>query len=236
MSTSILAIETTTDIMSVALLHQDYIRSDFVSASRNHTQYLLPLVRSILLREKIRLIDLSALVFCSGPGSFTGIRIGISAIQGLAVGASLPVIGLSTLLTIAQRSWHIEGADQVLVAIDAKKGEIFWAVYKRDSQGNWLLIQLSERLLSPNEVIVSMESLEGEWFAVGDAWNIYPQIKSCHSLALNPISIGPPYAEDMIPLALQKWKRGHIIRPEDAKPTYLRDKIAWKKLADQPDR
>lgn len=80
----------------------------------------------------LTLTDIDALAFGRGPGSFTGVRIGIGIAQGLALGANLPMIGVSTTATMAQGAWRKSGATRVLAAIDARMGEVYWAEYLRD--------------------------------------------------------------------------------------------------------
>ena len=105
----ILAIDTATEACSVALLNDGAVSAHFEECPREHTQRILP-VKAILTRGNTTLTDLDALAFGRGPGSFTGVRIGIGIAQGLALGADLPMIGVSTLATMAEGAAH-DGRD-----------------------------------------------------------------------------------------------------------------------------
>lgn len=102
MSTRILAIDTATEACSVALWNNGEVQALFELCPREHTQRILPMVQQILASSGLSLQQLDALAFGRGPGSFTGVRIGIGIGQGLALGANLPMIGVSTLQTMAQ--------------------------------------------------------------------------------------------------------------------------------------
>ncbi|MDI9229458.1 tRNA (adenosine(37)-N6)-threonylcarbamoyltransferase complex dimerization subunit type 1 TsaB, partial [Serratia bockelmannii] len=137
MSARILALDTATEACSAALLNQQQIYARFEIAPRDHTQRILPLVQELLQVQQLELTALDALAFGRGPGSFTGVRIGIGIAQGLALGANLPMIGVSSLATMAQGAWRLTGATRVLAAIDARMGEVYWAEYQRDANGEW---------------------------------------------------------------------------------------------------
>lgn len=119
----ILAIDTATEACSVALWNNGTTFAHFEECPREHTQRILPLVKTILTEGNTALTDLDALAYGRGPGSFTGVRIGIGIAQGLALGADLPMIGVSTLATMAQGAWRMTGATRVLAAIDARMGK-----------------------------------------------------------------------------------------------------------------
>ncbi|VFS01250.1 metal-dependent protease-like protein, putative molecular chaperone [Salmonella enterica subsp. enterica serovar Typhimurium] len=117
--------------------------------------------------------------FGRGPGSFTGVRIGIGIAQGLALGANLPMIGVSTLATMAQGAWRKTGATRVLAAIDARMGEVYWAEYQRDAQGVWQGEE-TEAVLKPERVGERLKQLSGEWATVGTGWSAWPDLaKEC---------------------------------------------------------
>lgn len=98
----ILAIDTATEACSVALWNDGTVNAHFELCPREHTQRILPMVQDILTTSGTSLSDIDALAYGRGPGSFTGVRIGIGIAQGLALGAALPMIGVSTLMTMAQ--------------------------------------------------------------------------------------------------------------------------------------
>ncbi|MFS2225581.1 tRNA (adenosine(37)-N6)-threonylcarbamoyltransferase complex dimerization subunit type 1 TsaB [Pantoea sp. B65] len=229
MSTRILAIDTATEACSVALLNEDTIDSLFELCPREHTQRILPMVQQVLAANQLALTGLDALAYGRGPGSFTGVRISIGIAQGLALGASLPLIGVSTLATMAQGAWRRCGATRVLAAIDARMGEVYWAEYQRDEQGNWLG-ESSEAVLKPEAAMARMAQLEGEWATVGTGWQAWPDLAAQSPLSLVHTSVTLPAAEDMLPLAVLALAAGKSVAPEHAEPTYLRNEVTWKKL------
>nr|VFK07335.1 MAG: tRNA threonylcarbamoyl adenosine modification protein YeaZ [Candidatus Kentron sp. FM] len=132
----ILAIDTATDACSVALhLDGDY-REIHELAPRRHAEILLPRIRTLLSEAALSLRDLDALAFGRGPGAFTGVRIATGVIQGLAFGADLPVVPISSLHALAQGAWRERGEGNVLAAFDARMGEVYWGAYRLDAAGD----------------------------------------------------------------------------------------------------
>nr|WP_038381790.1 tRNA (adenosine(37)-N6)-threonylcarbamoyltransferase complex dimerization subunit type 1 TsaB [Pantoea sp. IMH] len=229
MSTRILAIDTATEACSVALLNENKVTAHFELCAREHTQRILPLVQEILREGQLALTGLDALAFGQGPGSFTGVRIGIGIAQGLALGAGLPMIGVSTLKTMAEGAWRLQGATRVLAAIDARMGEVYWAEYQRDERGVWQG-EASEAVLKPEAAQARMSQLSGQWAMVGTGWKAWPQLAESSHLDLQPTTVELPCAEDMLPLAVAALASGKTVAVEQAEPTYLRNEVAWKKL------
>ncbi|MDR0807470.1 MAG: tRNA (adenosine(37)-N6)-threonylcarbamoyltransferase complex dimerization subunit type 1 TsaB [Enterobacteriaceae bacterium] len=236
MSTRILALDAATEACSVAIWNDGEIHALYELCPREHTQRMLPMVQQILLESGLKLSDLDALAFGSGPGSFTGVRIGIGIAQGLALGADLPVIGLSTLNTMAQGAFRMTGASQVLAAIDARMGEVYWGQYQRNTQGQWHVIG-SEQVLPPEKVtellqstVIHDESLDKTWATVGTGWQAYPDMATSSDIIFTDGKMLLPQAEDMLPLALERWNNGEVQAVEDVQPVYLRNEVTWKKL------
>lgn len=225
----ILAIDTATEACSAALWNDGNTCAHFELCPREHTQRILPIVQDILTQGGVSLTDLDALAFGRGPGSFTGVRIGIGIAQGLALGAELPMIGVSTLATMAQGAWRKQGASRVLAAIDARMGEVYWAEYQRDAQGVWHG-ENTEAVLKPEAVQQRLAELEGEWATVGTGWAAWPDMTQGENVTLSDGDVLLPEAEDMLPIACQLLEQGKTVAVDKAEPVYLRNEVAWKKL------
>ncbi|AWK14904.1 tRNA (adenosine(37)-N6)-threonylcarbamoyltransferase complex dimerization subunit type 1 TsaB [Candidatus Fukatsuia symbiotica] len=229
MSVRILAIDTATEACSVALWNDGEICTLFEVCPRKHTQRILPMIQQVLADSELSLHQLDALAFGRGPGSFTGVRIGIGIGQGLALGTDLPMIGVSTLQTLAQGAWRQSGAQQVLAAIDARMGEIYWGQFTQSASGYWLGTD-SEAVITPQQALLCSQSLAGHWVTVGTGWQTYPDLIADSGVILSTGQLTLPRAEDMLPLALQSWYDGDVIKVEQAEPIYLRNEVTWKKL------
>ncbi len=128
-SNKILAIDTSTENCSVAIKISGNIYSRSEVASNMHSNIILTQIDEVLSDADINLDDLDAFAFVTGPGSFTGLRIGASVIQALAVAGKKPVVTVSSLQTLAQRAYEEKKYDLVLACIDARKSEIYWGLY-----------------------------------------------------------------------------------------------------------
>lgn len=229
MSTRILAIDTATEACSVALWNNGEVQALFELCPREHTQRILPMIQQVLASSGLSLQQLDALAFGRGPGSFTGVRIGIGIGQGLALGADLPMIGVSTLQTMAQGALRLTGATRILAAIDARMGEVYWGEFERDTEGHWLG-ENTEAVMTPEQTSHRAESLTGHWATVGTGWQTYPDLISGSQVILADGQMLLPQAEDMLPLALSLWAEGKAVSVEQAEPVYLRNEVTWKKL------
>ena len=146
-----------------------------------------------------------------------------------ALGAELPMIGVSTLATMAQGAWRKQGASRVLAAIDARMGEVYWAEYQRDAQGVWHG-ENTEAVLKPEAVQQRLAELEGEWATVGTGWAAWPDMTQGANVTLSDGDVLLPEAEDMLPIACQLLEQGKTVAVDKAEPVYLRNEVAWKKL------
>ncbi|MFO6422130.1 tRNA (adenosine(37)-N6)-threonylcarbamoyltransferase complex dimerization subunit type 1 TsaB [Motilimonas sp. KMU-193] len=229
---SLLAMDTSTEGCSVAVLqHQDQtdaVTADFILSPREHTQRILPMVDTILQQSKLSLSQTDALVYGRGPGSFTGVRIGIGIAQGLAFGADLPMIGVSTLQAMAQQAHAQWGANRVLAAIDARMGEVYWGEYQCSDKGIMALVG-EEQVASPTAVIEQYQDKAFDFVAVGTGWEAYPELAAAFAVK-DEVKVSFPSAEFMLPAALEHFLNGETVPAEQATPVYLRDKVTWKKL------
>ncbi|MGR1223179.1 tRNA (adenosine(37)-N6)-threonylcarbamoyltransferase complex dimerization subunit type 1 TsaB [Aeromonas veronii] len=224
----ILAIDTATEACSAALLVGDKLFSRWEEAPRDHTRKILPMVQAVLEDAGISLSDLDAIAFGRGPGSFTGVRIGISVAQGLAFGAGVPLIGISTLAAMAQGAYRLDGAQQVLTAIDARMNEVYFGRYEL-IDGRMQLVG-DEVVSEPAALVDVRGKLAGPVTCVGTGFETYGETLSGLADELAVSQVRFPAAEDMLPLARAAWLAGEAVPVEQATPVYLRDKVTWKKL------
>jgi tRNA threonylcarbamoyladenosine biosynthesis protein TsaB len=236
----ILAIDTSTDACSAALLTPEVVHQTVVIAAREHTQRLLPSIDALLKEHQVPLSKLDAIAFCVGPGSFTGLRIALSTAQGLAYGADLPLIPISTLETLACSALRLQLAtpDQIIIpSIDARMNEVYWSAYRLDETGD--LLALCDETLSSPECLA-----ESEWVSnanqctiagVGSGWqyDCFNDVKK-EAASSNVVIKAYPEAYDMALLAEKIYQQEgadseKLISPLAAVPTYMRNEISWKK-------
>ncbi|HEH9441284.1 TPA: tRNA (adenosine(37)-N6)-threonylcarbamoyltransferase complex dimerization subunit type 1 TsaB [Aeromonas sobria] len=224
----ILAVDTATEACSAALLVGDTLFSRWEEAPRDHTRKILPMVQAVLDDAGISLSDLDAIAFGRGPGSFTGVRIGISVAQGLAFGVGVPLIGISTLAAMAQGAYRLDGAEQVLTAIDARMNEVYFGRYAL-IDGRMQLVG-DEVVSDPAALVDARGKQAGPVTCVGTGFETYGETLSGLADELAVSQVRFPAAEDMLPLARAAWLAGEAVPVEQATPVYLRDKVTWKKL------
>ena len=226
----LLALDTSTEACSVALqLGSEILTLDEV-CPQQHSKRILPMVQQLLSEAGISLAQLDGIVFGRGPGSFTGVRIGVGVTQGLAFGADIPVYGVSTLAAMAQAAARLHSATQVIAAIDARMAEVYIARFAlNDTLSNALMQAQSEEVAIKPDALNAF-SLSGPVMGVGTGWQTYARQLS----ALQHVSIANdilyPSAQDMLTLALPALASGAFIAAEHAEPVYVRDEVTWQKL------
>ncbi len=219
----LLALETSTEACSAALWLDGEVRERFELAPKTHTQLLLPMIDALLAEAQLRPQQLDAIAFSRGPGSFTGVRIATGVMQGIAFGAELPVVPVSTLAALAQDYFMRHSAQVALVAMDARIEEIFWGVYQRDSQGFAQLVG-EEAVLAP--MTVTMPNLAAA--GIGSGWAVY-QSQLTARLIQPLIDLDGaclPRASAIAQLGVYGFNAGLAVPVEQAMPVYLRDKVA----------
>ncbi len=226
MNKNILAIDASTEALSVALIKENgVICNHFEVCPQEHSQKILPKVEEILTESKLSLSELDVIAFGRGPGSFTGVRISVAITQGLAYSANKPVIGISTLQTMAQEAIELSGECEVLCAIDARMGEIYFAHYKKSDTGYATLVG--------KEVVVKPALIEipkHDMVAVGTGWQTYPELLETNKNIRFIEEVILPNAKYMLGIATQELDLGKAVDAKSAEPVYVRNTVTWKKL------
>jgi len=220
-----LAVETSTEACSAALYIDGEVQERFEIAPREHTKLILPMLDSLMAEAELKPQQLDALAFSRGPGSFTGVRISTGIIQGIALGADLPVVPVSTLAAIAQHYLKNSTSHCAFTAMDARMGEIFWGVYQKNQQGYAELMGEEAVTLAENIIFPQQQGV-----GIGSGWGEYPeQLSNCLGDLLQAIEVDHlPRASAIIDLGVLGFQNNQAVAVEKAMPVYLRDKVAKK--------
>jgi tRNA threonylcarbamoyladenosine biosynthesis protein TsaB len=218
----VLALDTATEACSVALLTDAGLVGVWREVGRGHAEQILDMVDTVLAEAGVALRMLDGIAASVGPGAFTGVRIGVSVAQGLAFGAELPVVAVTTLEALAWQAMR-GGAEQVMACLDARMGEVYWGCFAVDPK----------RGLAPRGVaaVGAAQSvnvpLAGPFQGIGRGFAAYPVLQALAGLVL-PAGAGDalPDAKDMARLGAIRLSIGEGRDPADLIPVYLRDKVA----------
>lgn len=221
--TTLLALDTATEACSVALLHDGKVSSHYEVIPRLHAQKLLPMIQQLLADAGTSLAAVDAIAFGRGPGAFTGVRIAIGVVQGLAFALERPVLPVSNLAVLAQRALREQGVNQVASAIDARMDEVYWGCY-HNVAGEMRLLG-NEAVLAPERAVLP-DGASGDWFGAGTGWGYADRIAVAPSGQDASLL---PHAQDLLTLATFAWERGEAIAADLAQPVYLRDNVATPK-------
>jgi tRNA threonylcarbamoyladenosine biosynthesis protein TsaB len=222
----ILAIETSSELASCALLCGTTMHSRQSSGVRTHSQSILPMVQELLAEAGIRLQQCDAIAFGAGPGSFTGVRTACGIAQGLAFGATLPVVPLVTLAAMALACHQQTGATDILAVLDARMGEVYWAQYRySDSDSGIWHIVAAPALCAP-EAVAPLPAATA-LTACGNGFAAYPEAFAGREFGAGALSGIMPHALQLAQLAQAEFAAGATVAAADAQPLYLRNKIAF---------
>lgn len=230
-----LAIDASTEACSVALKINDKVYSRYDLCPQSHSLQLLPMVDDVLKEAGIKLSQCEGLIFGRGPGSFTGVRIGVGVAQGLAFAADLPVVGVSSLQTMAQLAFIKHQQTQVIAAIDARMGEVYNGYFilgdNNIMQEQLLADQAGEAVTEPNLVSERLAGIvTSPVYAVGTGWGAYSEQLSRLKSNQGTPDVLFPSAEAMLDIGEAAFKRGEGVDAENAQPVYVRDTVSWQKL------
>jgi len=217
---NLLALDTSTQWCSAALWLDGQVLVREEDAGQRHSELILPMVDSLMAEAGLSLERMAAVAFGAGPGSFTGVRIACGVAQGLAFGAGLAVVPVSTLAALA----HGFGGARTIAALDARIGEIYHACYEHDAGGG--LRCAAEPVLCRAETAPAVEG--GGWTGCGSAFDVYDAaLRERYGETLERVVHGAyPHARDVAALGARMLAAGGAIPPEDAAPLYVRDKVA----------
>jgi len=186
------------------------------------------MVDELMAEAELSIEQVDAIAFGRGPGAFTGLRIAVGVTQGIAFGADLPVVPVSTLAALAQGS----ESNRVLAALDARMDEVYWGAYQRNATG--LMELVGEECVSPAGEVPLPEG--ASWRGAGSGWATYESALAARCTGILETAADAwdatmlPHAADVALLGLAGFDAGQAVDAEQALPVYLRDKVTWKKI------
>jgi len=225
---NLLAIDTSSPACSVALKVGDDVSDRHEEQDREHTRLLTPMIRDLLAAAGLSMQQLDAIVLGNGPGSFIGMRIAASVAQGLAHGADIGIVPVSSLAAVAAEVFAASDADEVVVAQDAHMNEVYLGAFRRGAE-NLPDAIIPECLQSQTLIAGLDESSAPGRVAAGFGWARYPALAAANaSLIGSQSDVVHPRARFLLALGEAALASGSAIRPQDIVPAYLRSKVAQK--------
>jgi tRNA threonylcarbamoyladenosine biosynthesis protein TsaB len=219
----LLAVDTATERCSVALRLDGQVIERVSEQPRGAADLVLPMVESVLQEAGVRLADLDGIAYGRGPGAFTGVRIGVGVVQGLAFGAGLRTVGVSNLAAVAQQV--ARPGDRILVCMDARMEQVYWSSFARE-QGAELVTPLApERVDAPDAVA------DGDFTVLaGTGFKAYASLRARLATGTRVVEESAlPKASDIALLAEAEFRAGRARPASEAEPVYIRDQVAHVK-------
>jgi len=214
---TILALDTSGAACSVALRDRAgrLLAHRFQALARGHAELLMPMLRAAMEEAAVGFADLALIAVTTGPGSFTGIRVGLAAARGLAVASGVPILGVTAFAAIAAAVVPAErNGRALLVAIDSRRGDLFIQGFAAD-----LTPLAAPAAVTPAALVAAMPA--GRLLLAGDGAVRAVALLEAAGFAAAPASAaGPPDAADVATVALARWRQGET--PAPPLPLYLR--------------
>ncbi len=217
----ILAFDSTAKAASAAVCEDEKLLALYnVDNGLTQSELLLPMIDNLLASLKLDYSDISVFATATGPGSFTGVRIGVALLKGLAFGRDAACIGVSTLEALAENAKGLRGL--IVPVMDARRNEFYNAIFR---EKNGELERLTpDRAISADELARELSAYEEEIHLTGDGYDVAVKLLSERGVPLSetPVLLRNENAYSIAALALKKYKTGEITSDSDIMPTYLR--------------
>lgn len=231
----VLGLETATAQVGCALGDDEGLVASFqLARGRRHAESLAPAIEHLCQQSGIGLDHVGAIAVDIGPGLFTGLRVGVATGKALAAALGIPMVGLTSLDLLAHphRHRHRRGAGLIASVVDARRGEVFWALY-RPVPGQGSMHRITEYAVSaPEEVASQLRAQGDDVLAVGDgAWRYRELLAEGDHVEVGPLSCAHPSASVLVELAHPRAQRQEHVSAGEVAPLYLRPadvRISWR--------
>lgn len=231
----ILALETSAKSVSCAVVENGApLASAYQCTGLTHSRTLLPMVEDMLKNADMTVADMDALAIAHGPGSFTGLRIGIAALKGLAWAADKPCIGVSTLYAMAQNLKHLDGL--IIGSMDARRNQVYNAIF--EAKGGKLTRLCNDRAIGLEELCAELKGDLRPKFVLGDGGKLCYDYLIEHGV---PCTLAPAALlyQNAVGVGLAA-EEGTPVSAQELSPVYLRvaqaDRLRQEKLNSQANQ
>ena len=229
MMNNLLVIDTSATLSQVWLTAQCGKFSRETAGERQAAQQVLPLIAEILAEAKLMVSDLNGIAVVAGPGSFTGIRIGIGIAQGLSLSQSIPSIALSSMAASAMTVMAQIEDDHVLICRSARNNEVYFGAYQTSSAEGVVLIG-KEQVCAVDEINFPALSsrIAKEWTLVGENHGHAQTVVKTIDIPIKRIIIQPKISlEQVAKLALLRFESAKGTEAAQLKPNYIKDQLDY---------
>lgn len=229
----ILSVDTSSNVATVAVTDDEKLVCEIlVNTKKTHSQTLMPMIDSALKQSGLEISDIDLIASANGPGSFTGLRIGVSAVKGFAHAMDIPVVGVSILTAMA---YNLPFCEYIISPIlDARRDQVYNAVYKwNDGELNEIC---QPRALSVDELIGEFLTSEKKVVFLGDGVSVhreYIKEKLGDKAVFAPVSANEQRASGLAAAAKKLYDEGKAVSCYELAPIYLRKPQAERELEEK---
>lgn len=225
---TILTIDTSSTYCAVALQRGEALFERISSSEKQSAQAVLPLISELLLDAEIALKDIDFIAVVAGPGSFTGVRIGVAVAQGLSLSVNIPVVPLSSLALLAMAAAVEHSCSEVLVSEEAREGELYFAAYQRsDRQGVEVLGREQVALIEDLDELPKDLGNTG-WCLAGSGWQRQDEILKHLACTAATEPTTPKIGNDLIAkFALLRFNCGEAVDATVLRPNYVKEQLDY---------
>lgn len=225
----ILAVDTSATAASVAVAEENKLIGEFsINTALTHSQTLMPMVDELLKNTGLSVNDIDAVAVNAGPGSFTGVRIGVAAVKGIAFPKNLPCVSVSTLESMA---YNLLGYDCVVCSVmDARCSQVYNALFKVN--GYTVTRMTDDRALSLTDLKLELQNIREKIFLVGDGAVLCSKFldSELENVMLAPFNNRIQTASSVAYAAFEKINNGETLTADELMPVYLRLPQAQREL------
>ena len=217
----ILAFDSSAKLASAAVTDGEKLLALYnIDNGLTQSELLLPMIENLLKELKLSFSDIELFAVSAGPGSFTGVRIGVALLKGLAFGKNLPCVSISTLEALAENARGLKGI--IVPVMDARRSEFYNAIFKCD--GKELSRITEDRAISASELAKELSKFKEDVYLVGDGYDIAKRLLSEEGASLEetPYLLRSQNAASIARLAYKKYLSGEALSDSEIMPTYLR--------------